>query len=154
MKTFEEILKEHSFFKDLEQDQLETVVGCCMNKVFDPGEMIGAEGNPANHFFIVRDGKVAIQIFSPEKGAITVQTVGPDDIIGWSWLFPPYKWCFDIKAIQKTRTVALDGQCLRKKCEEDHDLGYALMKKFSQIMIQRLRATRMQVLDIYQEAPR
>lgn len=154
MKQFDEILKEHSFFKDLSQEHLELLAGCCKNQVFEPGEMIGEEGGPADHFYIIRKGKVAIQIHTPHQGGMTVQTVGPDDIIGWSWLFPPYTWSFDIKAVEKTLTIALDGRCLREKCESDHELGYTLMRRFSKIMVRRLQATRMQLLDIYKETPR
>jgi len=151
MKTLEEILSHHPFFKDLKSDYISFLAGCGINKVFQPGELLGHEGEKADYFYIIREGKIAIQIFPPGGNAITVQTIGKNDIVGWSWLFPPYQWHFDIKAIETTQTIALDGQCLRNKCEEDHDLGYILMKKFSQIMVRRLHATRMQMLDIYKE---
>lgn len=152
-KQFKEILGNHSFFKDLKEEYLELLAGCCSNKVFEAGELLGHEGEPANHFYLIREGKVAIQMFAPNQGAMTLHTVGHDDVIGWSWLFPPYKWNFDIKALEKTRTIALDAKCLRQKCDDNPDLGYPLMKKFSQIMIQRLKETRIQILDIYKSSP-
>ena len=70
-------------------------------------------------------------------------------LLGWSWLFPPYQWHFDARALELTRTTALDGQCLRIKCEEDHELGYRLGQRFAHVMMQRLQATRLQLLDVY-----
>jgi CRP-like cAMP-binding protein len=70
-------------------------------------------------------------------------------VLGWSWLFPPYRWHFDARALELTRAIALDGKCLREKCEEDHDLGYELVKRVAQIIMERLQATRLQLLDVY-----
>jgi CRP/FNR family transcriptional regulator, cyclic AMP receptor protein len=142
-------LREHAFFADLSDENIRTISDCGHEKTFSPGEVIAKEGSDANDFFLVKKGKLAIQIFTPHQGAVTVHTVGDNDIVGWSWLFPPYKWCFDIKVMEATSVIALNAQCLRGKCESDHELGYKLMKKFSQIMIQRLHETRIQLLDIY-----
>ena len=71
------------------------------------------------------------------------------EVFGWSWLFPPYRWHFDVQALDLTRALVFDGQCLRAKCEADHDLGYALMQRFAQVIVQRLQATRLQLLDLY-----
>jgi len=150
---FEKQLEKHPFFQDLPHEDLDLIAGCCSNQVFKPGEMIGREGEPANHFFLIREGQAHIQIFIPNQGEVTIQTVGPGDIIGWSWLFPPYKWSFDVKSVDTTRTIAMDGRCLRKKCDENPAFGYPMMKKFAQVMIQRLKAARIQVLDIYQTQP-
>jgi CRP/FNR family cyclic AMP-dependent transcriptional regulator len=92
---------------------------------------------------------VAVEIFAPQKGPITIETVVEGDVLGWSWLVPPYNWRFDARAMEMTRAVALDGVCLRNKCETDHDLGYELMKRFANIIDRRLQATRLQLLDIY-----
>jgi CRP-like cAMP-binding protein len=92
---------------------------------------------------------VALQVFVPQRGPITVETVAAGEVLGWSWLFPPYRWHFDAQALELVRAIAFDGQCLRNKCAEDHDLGYALMQRFAQIMLQRLQATRLQLLDVY-----
>ena len=89
MKGFEDTLLHHPFFKDLKHDYLKLIADCGEHKVFKPGDMIGHEGDNADYFFIVRNGKIAIQIFSPSEGAITLQTIGQNEIVGWSWLFPP-----------------------------------------------------------------
>jgi len=80
---------------------------------------------------------------------LTIQTVGENEIVGASWLVSPYRWGFDAKALELTRAISLDAACLRGKCEEDHDLGYEMMKRFMPILIQRLQATRLQILDVY-----
>ncbi len=77
------------------------------------------------------------------------QTVAEGDVLGWSWLFPPYRWVFDAQALELTRALVFDGTCLRGKCEDDHNLGYELMKRFAHVVVQRLQATRLQLLDVY-----
>lgn len=147
MKTLEPILKEHTFFKDLEQKYLDFIVGCASNVVFKAGEVIVKEGEPANRFYLIRHGKVAIYIAQPRS--ITIQTIKEGDILGWSWLIPPYYYRFSAKTVEDTRAIALDGRCLRGKCEENKDLGYELMKRLVNVFTQRLEATRLQLLDMY-----
>jgi CRP-like cAMP-binding protein len=111
--------------------------------------MIYREGDEANQFLLIRDGKVAIEVFSARRGSLIIQTAGSGDVLGWSWLFPPYKRRFDTRAVEPTTAVALDGKFLREKAEEDYRLGYELLKRFSKIVVERLQATRLQLLDIY-----
>jgi hypothetical protein len=78
-----------------------------------------------------------------------VHTAGAGDVLGWSWLFEPYRWHFDARAQRPTRALAFDGKCLRGKCEEDHDLGYEFFQRFTRLAIERLEETRLQLLDLY-----
>lgn len=149
METLERILGQHQFFKDLREEYLQLVTGCASNVRFEPDQLIFREGEEANQFYLIREGRVALQLFSPERGHITIETLGEGDILGWSWLIPPYHWHFDAKALELTRVIALDGKCLRRKCEEDRNLGYELLKRFSHIIEQRLESTRLQLLDLY-----
>jgi CRP-like cAMP-binding protein len=148
MQKIEEILAGHRFFKDLGPDELELIAGCATNVQFRPGEFIFREGEPANHFYVIREGKVTVETFVPGRGPITLQTIVPGDVIGWSWLFPPYKWNFDARVLEVTRATAFDGKCLRAKCDDDHDLGYILMQRFAHIIMDRLQATRIQLLEL------
>lgn len=148
-QTLEPILAEHPFLKRLDSRYLQVIVGCAFNVRFDAGGLIFREGEEANRFYIIRHGRVALQIFAPERGPITIDTLGPGDVLGWSWLFPPYRWHFDAKALELTRAIALDGTCLCSKCEDDHGLGYELVKRFAHMLMQRLQATRLQLLDVY-----
>jgi CRP-like cAMP-binding protein len=150
-QTLEVILAEHPFFKSLKPDQLRFLAGCASNLRFKPGEFLYREEAEANDFFVIREGRVAIETFSPKRGVITIQTLTSGDVLGWSWLFPPYHAHFAARVMEPTRVLRFDGKCLRKKCDEDHDLGYELLRRFSEVMIQRLQATRLQLLDIYGE---
>ena len=149
METLRPILAEHPFFKGLETRYVELIVGCSSNVRFDAGKALFQAGEEANEFYLVRHGKVALEVFTPGRGPVTIQTIGEGEILGWSWLIPPYYWHFDARAIELTRAIALDGKCLRKKCEQDHDLGYQLLKRFANIIVQRLEATSLQLLDVY-----
>jgi CRP-like cAMP-binding protein len=124
-------------------------VGCASNVVYKPEQFIFREDEDANAFYIVRKGRVIVETYSPDHGSIGIQSCGDGDVLGWSWLVPPYKWRFDARATELTRMIALDGKCLRDKCESDRDLGYQMMKIFTEIITDRLEATRLQLLDVY-----
>lgn len=149
MENLERILAEHSFFAGLESYYTNLLVGCAANVRFDAGSYILKEGEDANEFYIIRKGKVALEIFAPQRKPIILATLGEGDILGWSWLLPPYQWKFHARAVEDTRALALDGKCLREKCEQNHDLGYELLKRFTQIIDRRLDATLLQLLDVY-----
>jgi len=144
-----DILREHPFTAGLRPEHLDLVAGCARNVVLEPGKFVLQEGAPASTFFALRDGAVALELYSPSKGGLVVQTLHAGDVLGWSWLFPPYKWTFDARAILPTRAVAFDGACLRQKADADHELGYELMKRVAQVFTRRLAATRLQLLDLY-----
>ena len=148
-RTLEEIIAEHSFFADLDPAYTSLITGCASNVRFNPGEYIFREGEEANEFYLIRQGRVAVEIHQPNKKPIVVDTICQGEILGWSWLLPPYEWRFDARAAEATRAIALDGKCLRNKCEEHHDLGYELLKRFGQVMNRRLDAARIQLLDVY-----
>jgi len=147
MQSLEPILKQHSFFKNLPQKYIDFIVGCTSNAFFKPEEVILKEEESADKFYLIRSGKVAIYIDKPRE--ITVQTIGEGEILGWSWLVPPYRYRFSAKATENTRALALDGKCLREKCEKNSDLGYELLKRIVGVLTERLEATRLQLLDIY-----
>lgn len=148
-ETLERILTEHPFARDLDERYLNLLVGCAANVRFEAGEFLFREGNEANLFYLVRKGVVAVEVYAGAAGQINVTTIGEGEVLGWSWLFPPYRWKFDARAMESTRAIALDGKCLRTKCEADHDLGYELLKRFAYMVEQRLDATRLQLLDVY-----
>jgi len=149
METLERVLKEHPFLKGLEPRLITILVGCASNVVFQPGEFLFREGGEANSFYFIRSGKVMIETFIPEKGPVAIQSRESGEVTGWSWLVPPYRWHFDARAVELTRAIALDGKCLRGKFDNDHDLGYEMMKKFTAVIADRLDATRIQLMDIY-----
>jgi CRP-like cAMP-binding protein len=151
--SLEPVIAGHPFFQGMKQDYLHLLVSCASNVRFEAGQFIFREGEEANHFYLIRQGSVALEINDPSRGPIPIQTIGEGDVLGWSWIFPPYRWHFDARAQELTRAVAMDGKCLRKKCDEDPVLGYEMMKRFARIMVERLQATRLQLLDVYGPAP-
>lgn len=149
MLTALELVAASDVFAGLEPAHLALVAGCGRLARFDAGSFLCREGEPADAFHVLRSGRVALEIAAPGRGAIVIETLGPGDTVGWSWLFPPYRWQLDAVATEPVATVAFDGACLRGKAETDHELGYQLMRRFSQLTIQRLMATRLQLLDVY-----
>jgi CRP/FNR family transcriptional regulator, cyclic AMP receptor protein len=153
-KDIDALLSEHPFFKDMKDPYRALIAGCGKNVVFDAGQLLAKTDDPANDFFAIRHGRVTIELHAPERGPLILQTVEAGDILGWSWLFPPYRWTFDLRAIEQVRAVSFDGKCLRGKCERDPAMGYDFMKRFAQVFMQRLQATRLQLLDLYGTASR
>jgi CRP/FNR family cyclic AMP-dependent transcriptional regulator len=149
MEGLERIIREHRFFTDIEPAFSELVTGCAKNVVFAEGEYLFHEGEAAEQFYFVRAGRVALEVAAPGRGAITFQTLSEGEIVGVSWLIPPYRWLFSAKALERVRAISMDANCLRQKCEADHDLGYEMMKRFMPILLERLHATRIQILDVY-----
>jgi CRP-like cAMP-binding protein len=149
METLERILAEHPFLEGLDPAALALIVGCAANVRFETGQYLFREGQEANEFFVIRQGRIGLEIHVPDRGPVTLQTVSSGGILGWSWMFPPYRWHSDARALEATRAFALDGACLRRKCEEIPSLGYELMKRFARVLDESLQASRLQLLDVY-----
>ena len=149
VESLERILGEHPFFKGLEEPYLQLFVDCASNVRFNAGETIFREGDEANTFYLIRHGRVALETSTPQRGSVIIETIREGDVLGWSWMVAPYRWRFDARAMEPVRAIALDGRCLRGRSEEDHDLGYQLMKRCAQVMEHRLEAARLQLLDVY-----
>ncbi len=146
------LIAEHEFFQKLDREYLDLIAGCGSNVKFDAGEQIFREGESADCFFLIRFGRVAVEVFAPGKGHITIQTLQPGDILGWSWILPPYRWHHDAQALELVRAIAFDGKCLRDKSESDPRFGYHLMSQFAQVIVDRLQGAQMQLMDLYGEA--
>jgi CRP/FNR family transcriptional regulator, cyclic AMP receptor protein len=149
IQTLEPVIKEHPFFASLPEKHLEFITGCAKNVQFPERHVIFREGDPANEFYFIREGLVSVELLVPSRGATTVQTVAEGEILGWSWVSPPYRWHFGARTLQRTRALVFDAKCLRNKCEEDHDLGYEILSRFVGVISARLDATRLQLLDLY-----
>jgi CRP/FNR family transcriptional regulator, cyclic AMP receptor protein len=148
-ETLERIIVDHPFFASMASGHIQLITGCAKNVHFEEGQVIFHEGDEADQFYFIREGLVAVGLMTPHRGFHTVQTVGEGDVLGWSWLVAPYRWHFDARTRQATRALAFDGKCLRARCEEDHHLGYELLKRFTHIVTERIDATRLQLFDLY-----
>lgn len=148
-KTIRDLLGEQSFLADLRDPDLDVLAGCGENVHFRAGEVIFAAGEPAEYFYLIRTGRVSLDIHAPGRADIVISTLGPDELLGASWLIPPYHWNFAAVALEETGAIRLDATCLRGKCEDDPALGYRLMKSFAQVIVDRLQRVRLQLLDVY-----
>jgi CRP-like cAMP-binding protein len=149
VQTIEQLLAEAKDFNGMSEEHLALIAGCAQNKVFEDGQYLMREGNPANTFFVIRHGRVAMEIFVPQRGGVTIETIDDGDLLGWSWLVPPFRCHLDARALGNVHTVAFDAVCLRGKADEDPVLGYELMRRFIPVIVERLQATRVRMLDVY-----
>jgi CRP-like cAMP-binding protein len=148
VRTIADELPAHPFFRGLDSDALAMLAGCAVNAQARPGEYLFREGDPADSFFVLREGRVALEMRLP-TGAAILDTAEQGEVLGWSWLVPPYRWTFDGRAVEHVRVVRFDGACLREKCAADPELGYALTQRIVRVMSARLHSARVRLLDLY-----
>ena len=144
-----DLVARHPLLAGLPGDGVALVAGCARNVAIGAGQLLVTEGDPADTLYLLRRGTVAIEIQAPGSGRVVIETLGPGDAVGWSWMFPPYRWHFDVRAVGPVGAVAVDGACLRAKAESDPAFGYELMKRLGAVILERLQATRLRLLDLY-----
>lgn len=149
IEGLDKLMKEHSFFKNMTKGSCKILSGCAQNECFDAGAYVVHEGDPADKFYLIRNGSVSLELHIPGKTSIVLETLHSGDIFGWSWIVPPYKWTYDVRAAELTRLISLEAKCLRKKIKKNHTLGFDLYSQFIPVMGKRLSAARMQMIDIY-----
>jgi CRP/FNR family transcriptional regulator, cyclic AMP receptor protein len=152
METIDELIAGNAVFAGLSSAQLQLIAGCGRNQHVGENELLLREGEPADTFFLIRRGAVALELHAPDRGPLRIETLHDGDVVGWSWLFEPYRWQMDARTLEACRLIAFDGACLRGKADEDHELGYQLMRRFAAQLLDRLQATRFQLLDVYGRA--
>lgn len=145
-------LSEHPFFCTMKREHLELIASCATAAQFKTGEIIFKDKEPANRFYLIEFGKVALEDHVPADGDTLVQTLGGGDALGWSWLFPPFVWHFQARVLEPTQAIVLDGAHLLVICERDKEFGYELLRRVSQVVIRRLQATRAQLASRIQQA--
>jgi CRP-like cAMP-binding protein len=148
-QTLVQELSNYPFFKGLQPDALELIAGCTFNAVFESDQFIFQAGDEANTFYVIRSGKVVVQAGGADRGMVILQTLGPGDVLGWSWLFPPYRWFFDVRTLELTHTIVFDATCIRAMSEQHEEFGYELMKRIASVVGERLHATRQQILFLH-----
>ncbi len=152
MKTLETILADHPFFAGLDPRLTALVAGCGKQVRFEAGDYLYRQGDAADTFYVLRHGRVGLELRGA-KGALLFHTDHEGDIINAAWIVPPYRCNSDARALEPSVAIALDGACLRGKCEADNHLGYELMKRFVPVLVQRMMEARVQALDVYGGAP-
>ncbi len=149
VEGLDRLLREHAFFAGLAAADSALISGCAANTVCAAGEFVYREGTPADRFYVIRHGRVGLEVRAPHREPIIIDTLGADELLGWSWLLPPYRNHFDARALELTRLISIDATCLRAKMEEDTRLGYELYRRFAPIIAERLAAARRQMIDMY-----
>ncbi len=146
-------LDQHHFLHGLEGEHIDAIAACATLMTLKEGEMLLREGHVARSFYLLRAGRVTLELDVPPRGVLRIQTMGPGEVLGWSWFVSPYRWHFSARALSDISVIALDGMSLRQKCSANHDLGYAVLERLASIMQRRLEATRLQLLDLYATTP-
>jgi CRP/FNR family transcriptional regulator, cyclic AMP receptor protein len=152
-QTMEELLGSHPFFAGLTAGAVRLMAGCASNVHFAAGDYIFSQGEAASHFYVIRHGRVALEVHSPGRGPLVIDTMDDGEVLGWSWLIAPYRYFGDARAVTPVSATVLDGACLRGKCEADAELGYQLLKRVTAVMYQRLESARVRLLDLYGPEP-
>lgn len=145
-------LRSHTIFSDLDPAHIEILAQHVRETKFAAGELLFRQADSAEHFYILMDGSIQVEVPSIMGPELVVQTLGTDEVLGWSWLIPPYKWNFEAKAEHDSNVLVFDGKALLQICEKDNNFGYALMKRFARLMSERLQAARMKMMDSWAPA--
>jgi CRP/FNR family transcriptional regulator, cyclic AMP receptor protein len=145
------VLAAQPFLKGLPKRHLELLAEAALPVEFEAGKQIFKEGSLANRFYLLASGEVALESPSDERDderkPTLIETLGPGDVLGWSWLFPPYYWHFDARAVTPVKAMFFYGARLREQCAHDHEFGYELMKRTAEVVVGRLQATRERLLE-------
>jgi CRP/FNR family transcriptional regulator, cyclic AMP receptor protein len=148
VNTVGSVIAGHPFLHGLKPAHLRLLADSAMRMGYGPGELIFREGDPANRFYLIEQGRVSLESHRRDEAPVAVQAISPGEVLGWSWLFPPYYWHFHARALEPTTAIFFYGTRLREQCEQDHDFGYEMMTRMTQVVIQRLQATRKQLLAV------
>jgi CRP/FNR family transcriptional regulator, cyclic AMP receptor protein len=139
----------HPFLAGMNRVQLALLTDCAMATHFEKGETVLREGEFANRFYLIETGKIVLESAAGSDEPAVIEMIGPGDLLGWSWMFPPYTWQFTARALEPTTAIFFYGTILREHCENDHSLGYELLKRMSAVMVKRLQAARRQMLALH-----
>jgi CRP-like cAMP-binding protein len=150
MLKYGDIVRSHPFWRNLDARHFGVLVECANVLQFGDGQPIFQAGANAEQFYLIHSGRVGLEMFVRGKGIVTIQTVDAGEALGWSWLFPPYRWYFGARSHQVTDALVFPAQILRAYAEKDHDFGYELATRVAQVMLQRLQATRLKLVDFYE----
>ena len=149
METLEEMIVKHPFWAGLHPQYFDLLKGCATFECYGVDQSIFKEGGNADKFYLIQKGRTTLDAFVPGRGVVTIQTVSAGDALGWSWLFPPYLWHFSARASDVTEAMVFAAKTLCDKAEQDHDFGYELIKRVSKLLLERLQATRLLLVDFY-----
>ncbi len=146
--SIEESIRMHSFFSDISTAHMSSLASHAQHLTVEADNFIFREGEYADAFYLITYGKVSLELSTAHRGRIIIQTIGEDDVLGISWLFPPYRWRFDARTLTLTRLIRIDAAQMRRMCDEDNAFGYKVISKLASIVMRRLQAVRLQLLEM------
>jgi len=145
-----DILGRNPWFQSLKPAHFEKLMAIASRGEWSEGQTIFAEGEQSAKLYLILEGQVAIEKYVPGQGRVTLLTVGPAELFGWSALVPVIGTrTATARAVTPTDAVVFDTLALQKACDEDHDLGYLVYRRLTNVIAGRLSATRLQLLDMY-----
>lgn len=153
MASIENLSASHPFLVGMRPQDIERLTSCASLREFRERDVIFRIGEPANGFYLITDGTVGLQDWVSKRGTITIETLVAGEPLGWSWLFPPYRWHYHARAITPTAAVFYDGKALRQFCNQDLTFGHELFKRMSEVMVRRLQATRAKLIEALEQVP-
>ena len=139
-----------SWFEELSQANFDRMMSIAHLQEVEVGEKLFKEGDKEDYLYLVLEGRVALEIFVPHRGLVRLYTAGPMDVIGWASVTPVVRQrTAAASAVMPTRLVAFDAQALRRLCDENHELGYVVMRRLANVVASRLQVSRLQLLDMF-----
>jgi CRP-like cAMP-binding protein len=149
MDQTDQLIAQHPFFKEFSAEHQALLRADATFTRYDAGQQLFKEGEPADRFFLVHWGHISLETFVPGRGILTIQTLGHGDVLGWSWLFPPYRWHFGAQALEPVEVTVFSAEKLKARASEDPRFGYELVGRMAFVLLQRLQATRLQLIEFY-----
>lgn len=146
-------VRAHPFLVGISDHHIQLLVDCALSTAFENGEVIFRAGEIANRFYLIETGQVVLESGEDLGTPIIIDQIGPGDLLGWSWIFPPYIWHFSAGAVARTQAIFFYGTILREYCEKDPVLGYELFKRMSEVMIKRLQRARSHLIVAMKSTP-
>jgi len=144
---FLSVLAAQPFLRGIPAAQLAKLAAMCEHVTVPAGQRLFEENSIADRFWIIDAGQVTIDASVPGRGRVIIETVGRGDVVGLSWILPPYRWRFGAVATQRTQAFAFDAIAAREACTADPVLGYELVRRFSAVVVRRLQATRARLIE-------
>jgi CRP/FNR family cyclic AMP-dependent transcriptional regulator len=138
------------WFQEIDKQYFDSLCGIASIQEVEAGQELFREGDKEDSLYIVQKGRVAMELFIPGRGRMRIFTAEPMDVIGWSSVTPVIRQrTASARAVLPSSLIALDAKKLRQMCEEDHDLGYLVMRRMANVVASRLLTTRLQLLNIF-----
>jgi CRP/FNR family transcriptional regulator, cyclic AMP receptor protein len=138
-------LAAHPFLHGMSRDQLSVLAPAASDVTFNARHRLFADGGNATRFWLIQSGRVSLDLHIPGEGPALIGTVGLGDLLGWSWLVPPYTWAFGAVAATRVEAFEFDAQAVRASCAADPSLGYELTRRMTLVLAKRLQATRLRL---------